>query len=286
MLSKCSRGLRHALSFSTETREMEMVGRAIRRPTISIIRRPTISILKTSTESFLSSTEFNSERKEKEEEEEEEGKGHDIVIDRNALPSLFVQPELLPRAYWDQKGMIKRRGHLEQHWVVIYAFLDLSFADRLKMRSYCRLFHEVEKLLTLNKHGHEMLKPIPLSFWTSFPHPKYPTLNVLVDTLNRVYQDDPSKAPKIVFVMEGTFHIPGTYVTIEYPIMIIGAGQEKTTIHGGFNIEGTKEEKKRVDMQGMTMKGSRYSGLLNNPQSLDLMVIPCMSTLFPSSFVP
>jgi hypothetical protein len=44
--------------------------------------------------------------------------------------------------------------------------------------------------------------------------------------------------------------------------MIIGAGQEKTFIHGGFKIqEGTKEEKKRVDMQGMTMKGSRYAGV-------------------------
>ena len=104
--------------------------------------------------------------------------------------------------------MIKRRGHLEQHWVVIYAFLDLSFADRLKMRSYCRLFHEVEKILTLNKHGHEMLTPLPL--YASFPRRNYSSLNEFVDTLNRVYQDDPSKAPKIVFVMEGTFHIPVT----------------------------------------------------------------------------
>jgi hypothetical protein len=70
--------------------------------------------------------------------------------------------------------------------------------------------------------------------------------------------------------MEGTFHIPVTtnkygqdenHVTIGYPIMIIGAGQEKTVIHGGFKIEGTKEEKKRVDMQGMTMKGSSRYGL-------------------------
>ena len=85
-----------------------------------------------------------------------------------------------------------------------------------------------------------------------------------------MYQNDPSKAPKIVFVMKGTYHIPVTgkqygqdvnYVTIEYPIMIIGAGQEKTIIHGGFQIQGTKEEKKRVDMQGMTIKGSSQWGL-------------------------
>ena len=177
MLSKYSRGLRHALCFSTATtaaRISPATSTALRA-----IRRPTISILKTSTESFLSSTEFNSERKEK---EEEEGKGHDIVIDLNALPSLFVQPELLPRAYWTQKGMIKRRGHLEQHWVVIYAFLDLSFADRLKMRCMCRLFHEVEKILTLNKHGHEMLKPLPL--YASFPCRNFSSLPGLMNELN------------------------------------------------------------------------------------------------------
>ena len=45
---------------------------------------------------------------------------------------------------------------------------------------------------------------------------------------------------------------------------IIGAGQEKTTIQGGgFDIQGTKEEGKRVDMQGMTMKGASQGGLRN-----------------------
>jgi len=210
MLSKCSRGLRHALCFSTATRNSPATSTALRA-----IRRPTISILKTSTESFLSSTEFNSERKEKEEEEEEEGKGHDIVIDRNALPSLFVQPELLPRAYWDQKGMIKRRGHLEQHWVVIYAFLGLSFVDRLNMRSFCHLFHEVEKLLTLNKHGHKMLKPLPL--WLSYPHPNCLTLYGLINKLNRSH----AALPEIVWeectaaAAAGTFSV-GTEVRARF----------------------------------------------------------------------
>ena len=61
------------------------------------------------------------------------------------------------------------------------------------------------------------------------------------------------KIVKLVLIKEGTFHIPVTrnnygqdvnYVTIGYPIMIRGAGQEKTIIHGGFKIEGTKEENK------------------------------------------
>ena len=81
-----------------------------------------------------------------------------------------------------------------------------------------------------------------------------------------------AKIVKLVLIKEGTFHIPVTknifggdenYVPIRYPLMIRGAGQEKTVIHGGFKIEGTKEEKKRVNMQGMTMKGSRGDGFYN-----------------------
>ena len=67
--------------------------------------------------------------------------------------------------------------------------------------------------------------------------------------------------------MKGTFHIPNkrgrgrdtqNYVTIGYPIMIIGAGQDKTIVHGGIWIKGLKEEEKIVNMQNMTMKGSKY----------------------------
>ena len=78
------------------------------------------------------------------------------------------------------------------------------------------------------------------------------------------------KVFKLVLVKEGTFHIPVTkdgqdvnYVTIGYPIMIIGAGQDKTIIHGGLKIQGKNEEKKRVNMHGMTMKGSKRQGLHN-----------------------
>ena len=53
------------------------------------------------------------------------------------------------------------------------------------------------------------------------------------------------------------------HLNIHYPLKIIGAGRDRTTIHGGgFRIQGTREEGKRVDMQGMTMKGSRGGGLV------------------------
>ena len=80
-----------------------------------------------------------------------------------------------------------------------------------------------------------------------------------------------AKIVKLVLIKEGTFHIPVTksgmfgdmnYVPIRYPLMIRGAGQEKTIIHGGFNIQGTKEEGNNVVLKDMTMR-SIGSGLLN-----------------------
>jgi hypothetical protein len=155
-------------------------------------------------------------------------------------------------------GEIKRPEHLIAWWSRIFSFYIPDEKDRIELRFLCRLFRDA-------------LKPPPL--WTSFPHPNYPMLNELMDKLNDVYEKDPKKAPKIVFLMKGTFYIPVTknkygqdqnYVSIGYPIMIIGAGQEKTIIHGGFKIqEGTKEKGKEMNMRDMTIKGSRC-GLHNN----------------------
>jgi hypothetical protein len=173
--------------------------------------------------------------------------------------NMYLSTHLIVPYFITAGGEIKRPEHLIAWWSRIFSFYVPDDKDRIELRFLCRLFRDA-------------LKPPPR--WTTFPHPNYPTLNGLMDKLNRVFGEDPTKAPKIVFVMKGTFHIPVTknewgddqnYVAIGYPIMIIGAGQDKTIIHGGFKIqEGTKEEKKRVNMQGMTMKGSRGDGLYSN----------------------
>ena len=62
-------------------------------------------------------------------------------------------------------------------------------------------------------------------------------------------------------IKEGTYHLR-KHLIIKCPISIHGAGQDKTVIQRyGFKIQGRKEEKKRVDMQGMTMIGSEEKGL-------------------------
>jgi hypothetical protein len=98
-------------------------------------------------------------------------------------PSYFVQPEFIPSEYKDKMGITKGASQRVQtgHWVVIYAFLGLSYADRLQLKCMCRLFRKVEIISNM------LLKPIPSGFWTPFPHPTYPTLNDLVTTLNARY---------------------------------------------------------------------------------------------------
>jgi hypothetical protein len=112
---------------------------------------------------------------------------------------------------------------------------------------------------------------VPLGMFTLFPHPNYSTLSSLMNKLNDVYANDPRKAPKVVFVVEGTFHVnPNCTVCIKYPINIIGAGPNKTFLSGyRFVIAGTKEKAKakeedgqtRVVLKGMTSSGSHGNGL-------------------------
>jgi hypothetical protein len=176
--------------------------------------------------------------------------------------SSYLSTHLIVPYFITTNGEIKRPEHLIAWWSRIFSFVyvpdDISI-DHIHLRFLCRLFRDA-------------LKPPP-SLYTIFPHPDYPTLNNLMDTLNSVYQKDPTKAPKIIFIRKGTFHIPVAkdeygddqmFITIEYPTMIVGAGQDKTIIHGGFNIKGTPKEGNRVAVQGMTMKGASGCGMYNN----------------------
>ena len=72
------------------------------------------------------------------------------------------------------------------------------------------------------------------------------------------------KIVKLILLKEGIYDLERQLI-IACPISIYGAGQDETILQRhGIMIQGPKKEKKRVDMQGMTMKGSSESGLYNN----------------------
>ena len=69
---------------------------------------------------------------------------------------------------------------------------------------------------------------------------------------------------KLILLKEGTYDLKEVLI-IACPISIHGAGQNKSIIQGkGILIKGLKREKKRVNMQGMTIKGSSGFGLYAN----------------------
>jgi hypothetical protein len=105
------------------------------------------------------------------------------------------------------------------------------------------------------------LKPPPKGRkgkWTEFPHPNHPSLESLVLRCHELHDEDPRKAPTIIFINEGD-HEVDEVLCIKYPMRIIGAGRDKTTIRGGgFDIEGEKEEGKKVEVQDMTVRSDGH----------------------------
>ena len=114
-----------------------------------------------------------------------------------------------------------------KHW--IFPYLGPNVKDTIELRSYCKLFRDA-------------LNPPPL--WASFPNSKYKSLDGFMNKLNSVYKKDPTKAPKIVFIMKGTFHSNRAVVNINYPLMMIGAGRNKTFLDG-YELRILEERKRK-----------------------------------------
>ena len=136
-------------------------------------------------------------------------KNHQVCVcaspSSTEIPSLLVQPELISLEYKKQRGISRNRGHLEQHWIRIYSYLQPSFPQRIGMRCLCRLFDAVERLTTENysRHSTLMLMPIPSGVWTTFPHASHDTLGDLVEWVNGVVEESPGNGPQLLFLQEG-----------------------------------------------------------------------------------
>jgi hypothetical protein len=142
--------------------------------------------------------------------------------------------------------------HLIRWWKRIFELLDLplydpnNHIDRTHFRFLCNMFNASLKRMPDDLKGK----------FTQFPHPNHPSLASLFARCDELYEIDPTRAPTIIFIQEGDHEAGGTMV-IQYAMKVIGAGRDKTTIHGGeLRIQGTKEEGKKVVVQGVTMKGS------------------------------
>ena len=143
--------------------------------------------------------------------------------------------------------------HLIAYWRDIFAYVDLTVHDNLCLRRMCHLFKD-------------SLKAIPKGMYTEFPHPNHTSVQSLIKRCHELYEAEPTKAPVIFFIKKGRYDVKENYLHIQYPMKIMGAGQDKTFIQGGgFRIVYSKysnnEDGKRVELSGMTVCDTKANGL-------------------------
>ena len=94
------------------------------------------------------------------------------------------------------------------------------------------------------------------------------TLGQLVHRINAVAQKDPSKAPAVVFISDGTHYQldlkcgkgwPGDYILLDHSLTLIGESRLGTIVNGGFKVKGKRGL--HVSLETMTITGSARSGI-------------------------
>jgi hypothetical protein len=191
----------------------------------------------------------------------------------------YLSTHLIVPYFINAQGEIKRPEHLIAWWSRIFSFYVPDDKDHIPLRSLCRLFRDALKM--------------PL--WTTFPHPKYPTLKLLLARLNTIYavtamvkdtkkisnynQQDNDKLVKIIYLDKGLIEVEDEedVLLITYPLTLIGAGRNQTIISGGygFHIQAKKERNKKVQFLNMTICHTCSAGILadgaQEPRSIGFM---------------
>jgi hypothetical protein len=136
----------------------------------------------------------------------------------------------------------------------IFAYLGPTAKETLKLRSYCKLFSKA-------------LKPLPC--WTTFPHPKYSTLNKLFGRFSEVAISGSTNVPKVLLIENGVHVIEDedhglfgelNVVDINIPISIIGESREHCIVMGGLQISG-KFQEDDVNVSNLTLRDSKGDGV-------------------------
>ena len=183
-------------------------------------------------------------------------------------PSILLQPELISNAFKELHGITIREftGGTKNLWLQIYSYLQPSYYTRINMKCSCRLFKDVEKMITFNPDC-SPLKPIPL--YTLFPHPKYATLDELINRLNELPRDGSITLPSMLLIANGVHDEKGESVYIRIPISIVGESKEGVQIIGGLIMNGKKEDV--VNVSDLTLRESKFSGVRCGYDEVDLL---------------
>ena len=162
---------------------------------------------------------------------------------------ILLQPELISNAYKQLHGITIREfsGGTKNLWLQIYSYLQPSYFTRIRLKCLCRLLNDVEKMITFNPKC-SPLQPIPL--YTSFPHPKYASLDELKTRLNALSAARstrlnalsadqstvlPSVLPSLLLLANGVYD--NVWITLDMPISICGESRQGVQRIGGLLIQ-------------------------------------------------
>ena len=158
-------------------------------------------------------------------------------------------------------------------WKDIFSYIQPNDYEKIYLRRLCNMFKA-------------SLKPPPKGGFTEFPHPNHTSIDSLMNRLNALHEEDErsfprvTTAPTFLYIKAGIYEIEGHYVKIKYAINIVGAGQGKTTLYGGIQIEGNEKQGKRVGLSLMTVRNLSGNGLYCEGQHKRKLSFICQSMTF------
>ena len=159
--------------------------------------------------------------------------------------SYLVQPRL--------HGRRQRLPSLKVLWIRIFSYSGPTEKETISLRCFCKLFSQA-------------LKPLPC--WTSFPHPKYSSLNVLFGRFDALSSSGSANVPKVLFIANGVHEIENykdghdrdrNNVKINLSISIIGESREHCIVIGCLMMKGKREDD--VNVSNLTLRESKGCGV-------------------------
>ena len=101
-------------------------------------------------------------------------------------------------------------------WKMIFSYIQPNDYERLHLRRLCNMFKA-------------SLKPPPKGKWTEYPHTNHASIDSLFNRCKELYDEDPTKAPTIIFIKAGEHEVEG-YFEDEYEKMKMERCSKSTTV--------------------------------------------------------
>jgi len=177
------------------------------------------------------------------------------IIYVTSIPSVLIQSEFVPREYKKVHGLSHSIITIP-HWLRIYSYLQPTLFQRIGFRSSCRLFNNVEKMITDYPNCSPLI-PLPKCICMSYPHRNHSTLQSAMRRLKQEVGSCDTPVQVFLFIANGIHDEGGNNVVLDFPIFIIGSDRNLCIFRGSaFHIKSND-----VFIKRMTIRESKRWGV-------------------------